>query len=343
MTDALSQVMIGLARGGVGLVSFSHCTVLPVGQASARQLAIYNDEQAESMRKTVEGIHAAGALCSLQLNHGGRFAVVDERMGPSNPVLKTNAGIQLYPCREATLADIDEIVEAFRSGALRAKKVGFDCVMIHAAHGYLLEQFLSPLFNRRTDEYGGSLENRSRLLRRVVKVVREAVGPEIPVLVKMNSEDFAENGLSLEDSTKVATWLAEDGVALIEVSGGSIIGKFTGISQGAAATSGYHAGAASAWRRAIHEANPNTHTLIALVGGLRSCESCNQFIADGVCDIVSLARPFIREPDLVQHWQADPHYTAQCISCSACHVLIKKNEGFLCPVRRAQEKDKETK
>jgi len=343
MSDTLAEVMIALARGGVALVTFSHTMVHPLGQASPRMLAIYTDEQAESMRKAVDGIHAAGSLCSLQLNHGGRFAIVDGRMGPSNPDLKTSTGVALHPCREMTTADIDEVVEAFRAGAVRAKKVGFDCVTIHAAHGYLLSEFLSPLFNVRKDEYGGSLENRARILRRIVKVCREAVGPEVPILVKLNSEDFADNGLTVEESTKIATWLVEDGVALIETSGGSIIGRFTGIRGGAAATSGYHAEAAAAWRRAIHAAYPDTHCLIALVGGLRSCEDCNKFIADGVCDIVSLARPLIREPDLVQHWQSDPHYKAQCISCGACHVLIKKDEGFGCPVRRAQEKKEEAK
>jgi len=337
MTDTLAEVLISLARGGVGLITFSHTMVHPLGQASVRMLAIYNDEQAESMKKAIDGIHAAGSLCSVQLNHGGRFSLVDDRIGPSNPELMAITGVPLRPCREMTIADIDEVVEAFRSGAVRAKKVGFDCVTIHAAHGYLLSEFLSPLFNVRKDEYGGSLENRARILRRVVKVCREAVGPEIPILVKMNSEDFAENGLTVKESTTVATWLVEDGVALIETSGGSIIGRYSGIRRGAEATSGYHAEAAAAWRRAIHAAKPDTHCLIALVGGLRSYDSCNKFIADGVCDIVSFSRPLIRDPDLIQHWQSDPHYVSQCSSCGGCHTLIKNNEGFGCLLRRAQE------
>lgn len=94
-------------------------------------------------------------------------------------------------------------------------------------------------------------------------------------------------------------------------------------------------------RKVIHEAKPDAHCLIALVGSLRSCDSCNKFIADGVCGVVSLSRPFICESDLVKRWEAKPHYTSQCVSCLACHALIKKNEGFYCPVRRNHEKAKE--
>lgn len=338
MTAPLAEAMAALARGGVGLVTFSHTTVAPEGQASVRQLAIYTDEQAESMRAAVAAVHAAGALCALQLNHGGRFAIGDARVGASDVALDTSSGVPLRPCRAATAADLDAIVAAFRAGAARAARVGFDCVTVHAAHGYLLSQFLSPLFNRRTDEYGGSLENRARLLRRVVAACRAAVGPAVPVLVKLNTEDFAAGGLTVAESAQVAQWLAADGVALVEASGGSIVGRYTGIRTGAAATSGYHAQAARTWRDTLHAAGLG-RCLVALVGGLRAGDACNRFLADGVCDIVALSRPLIREPDLVQHWQSDPHYVAQCISCSACHAAIKKDQGYFCPVARAQHQD----
>lgn len=338
MTAPLAEAMAALARGGVGLVTFSHTTVAPEGQASVRQLAIYTDAQAESMRAAVAAVHAAGALCSLQLSHGGRFALSDARVGPSDVALATAAGVPLRPCRAATAADLDGIVAAFRDGAVRAARAGFDCVTVHAAHGYLLSQFLSPLFNRRTDEYGGPLANRARLLRRVVAACRAALGPAVPVLVKLNTDDFAAGGLTVAESAQVAQWLAADGAALVEASGGSIVGRFTGIRTGAAATEGYHAAAARTWRTALHAAGLG-RCLVALVGGLRAADACNRFLADGVCDIVALSRPLIREPDLVQHWRADPHYVAQCISCSACHAAIKKDLGYFCPVARAQQKD----
>ena len=339
MTPALAEAMAALARGGVGLVTFSHTTVAPEGQASPRQLGIYTDAQAASLRPAVAAVHAAGALCSLQLSHGGRLALPTPAgaVGPSDVPLATATGVPLRACRAATAADLDAIVAAFAAGAARAARAGFDCVTVHAAHGYLLSEFLSPLFNCRTDAYGGALENRARLLRRVVAACRAALGPAVPVLVKLNTEDFAAGGLAVAESAQVACWLAADGAALVEASGGSPVGRCSGIRTGAAATPAYHAAAARAWRDALHAAGLG-RCRVALVGGLRGADACSRLVADGVCDIVALSRPLIREPDLVLRWQADPHYVAKCISCSACHAAIKKDQGYFCPVARSQTK-----
>ena len=159
---------------------------------------------------------------AVQLNHGGRSAVtVEGKIGPSDVKLRNvYRNFDLTDCHEMTVEDIDAMVLEYVRAAVRAKSVGFDCVMIHGAHGYLLEQFLSPLYNKRTDEYGGPIENRARFLLRVVTRVREVLGEDFPVAVKLNTSDFAEGGLTVEDSTKVAVMLAEAGVSFIEASGG---------------------------------------------------------------------------------------------------------------------------
>ena len=136
MTPVLADTMGALARGGVALVTFSHTMVAPLGQAGPRQLAIYTDEQADSMRGAVDQVHAAGSLCALQLNHAGRFAIVEPRMGASDVELKTAAGVALYPCHAATADELDAVVEAFRAAAVRAtKSVPTPCIAVYTMVG----------------------------------------------------------------------------------------------------------------------------------------------------------------------------------------------------------------
>jgi len=301
MSTALAAEMEKLAVHHVGLVIFSYFFTEECGRAAKFQLSMANDAAAESCRAIVKRIHELGGHCVAQICHAGLEG--SDSMGPSKG--------QKPESREMTLEDIRRTVTEFGKAALRAKNVGFDIVMIHAAHGYLLSQFLCPLMNRRTDEYGGSLENRARIVREVAREIRKMVGPDYPIAVKMNVEDNAEGGMTIDESTQVALWLAEDSVQLFEAS------CMKAIQPKKVGTCYNRAGAAS-WRKALREKYP--HALVSLVGGVRSQKEAEDCLSTGVCDLISMARPFIREPDLVDIWRADPSHEAvsKCVSCGAC-------------------------
>jgi 2,4-dienoyl-CoA reductase-like NADH-dependent reductase (Old Yellow Enzyme family) len=219
-TERLTGLMAELARGGVGLIISGHAFVVPQGQAGPRQLGCYDDALTSGLAEMAGAVHAAGGRIALQLAHAGLQAPAKLTGGP--PVGPSSdpppAG---SPGRELTPAEIADLAAAFGRAASRAREAGFDAVQIHAAHAYLLSQFLSPAFNHRSDDYGGPIENRARALLEVYGQVRRAVGADFPVMIKINSSDFLEGGLTPEDSIKAVQLLVEAGLDAVELSGGT--------------------------------------------------------------------------------------------------------------------------
>ena len=196
------------------------------------------------------------------------------------------------PRKQMSLADIQQVVQAFAHAAQRAKAAGFDGVQIHSAHGYLLSQFLSPIYNQRTDMYGGKIHNRARTILEILQAIRKAVGPDYPILVKLNSRDFAENGLSLADSVRVGVMLNDNGIDAIELSGGlHISGKMGAIRTGikSEADEAYFREGAKTFKEKVR-------VPLILVGGIRSFQVAERLVEQGVADYISMSRPFIREP-----------------------------------------------
>ena len=325
MTPELAEIMLELARHHVGIIGFSFCFVAENGRACPKQLGIETDQVAETYRKTVSDIKALGSVPMLQLAHGGRFSITSDPVGPSSTELTGFDGKPLPKCREASKEDIDRIVKEFAAAAVRAKEVGFEIIMLHACHLNLISQFLSPMYNRRTDEYGGSLENRARFLLTIVREIKKAVGDDYPIAVKLNTEDTfsSELNFTIEESAQVAAWLAEAGVCLVEASGGGLGARFTGSRPGKESVEGYHKEGARLWKKAIKDAGYEGKTLVALVGGVRSRKTAEEFLNDGTCDVISVSRPLIREPDIVDKWMEDPEYRAKCVSCNGCFRLGK--------------------
>ena len=224
VTPKLMKMMSDLAGGGVGLIITSHAYVRPDGQAGPWQLGIYKDELIPGLQEMADAVHRAGGRIVVQLAHAGNFAA--EKLIAQPPLVVSDyEGLAQSPRREISAGDIGEIVKAFAEAAARAKAAGFDGVQIHSAHGYFLSQFLSPIFNRRRDEYGGSVVNRARIHLEIYQAIREATGNNFPVLIKMNCRDFSENGLSLDESVQAAGLLANAGLDAIEVSGGLLTGE----------------------------------------------------------------------------------------------------------------------
>jgi 2,4-dienoyl-CoA reductase-like NADH-dependent reductase (Old Yellow Enzyme family) len=217
-TSRLIDMMAKLAEGDVGLIVTGHSYVSREGQAGPWQMGIHNEATLPGLTQMAEAVRRQGGKIAVQLAHAGAVANTSlsgtEAIGPS--VIQEN---DKAPCREMNQEDIERIVSAFGEAAARAKRSGFDAVQIHAAHGYLLSQFLSPATNHRTDLYGGTLSNRARITLEVLRSVRHSVGPDYPVLIKINSEDFVEGGFSVEEMLEFSALLEEAGVDAVELSG----------------------------------------------------------------------------------------------------------------------------
>lgn len=323
MTPELAEMMLELARHHVGIIGFSYTFVSESGRGLQKQIGNTSDEVMETFKKVVSDVKALGSVPMMQLMHAGRYSVSGDPIGPSAVDVTGADGNLLPKCREATREDIEQVIKDFVDATVRAKNAGFEIVEIHSAHGLLFAQFLNPAFNRRTDEYGGSLENRARLLLTVIREIKKAVGDDFPIAVKLNTDDTfpPEMDFSVEDSAQVAAWLAEAGVCLIEASGGFIGARFHGCRTGKDCVEGYHMEGARLWKKAIKEAGFEDKTMVALVGGIKTCGAANGFLNDGTCDAISISRPLLREPDLVDKWMENQEYRAKCVSCNKCFTL----------------------
>jgi 2,4-dienoyl-CoA reductase-like NADH-dependent reductase (Old Yellow Enzyme family) len=332
-TLKLTDLMIELARGGVGLIVSSHAYVSPEGQAGFKQLGVYNDELLPGLASMAEAVHDNGGKIVMQLAHAGFFG--SAKLSGHTPLAPSSVeGFAKGPRKEMTVMDIKGVIRAFAAAAQRAKRAGFDGVQIHAAHGYLLSQFLSPAFNRRRDEYGGDIRNRSKVLVDVLAAVRAAVGNSYPVLVKMNCQDFIENGLTLEDSLQVGTLLAEKGIDAIELSGGVLIGgKLSPSRVGiqSAEKEAYFQEEARAFKAKIN-------VPLILVGGNRSFRVAEGLVNEGTADYISMSRALIREPGLINRWKAGDLSRAACVSDNMCFQPAMKGDGIYCVTEERERK-----
>jgi len=284
------------AVGGAGLVISEATAVEARGRISPADTGLWNDEQAEAWAPIVEFIEAQGAVPGIQLAHAGRKAstqppwmrgkAVDVANGGWTPVAPSAIAFDDgYPMPEALdTAGIAAIVEAFRASTLRALDSGFKVVQIHAAHGYLLHEFLSPLSNARTDAWGGSFDNRIRLTREVVRSVRSIWPERLPLFVRISATDWADGGWDIEQSLELSRILAREGVDLIDVSSGGLAAH-----QNIVVGPGYQVPFAARIRR---EANIAT----GAVGMITEPGQAEAIVANGEADLVLLGRELLRDP-----------------------------------------------
>ena len=330
-TPKLIDMMTALAQGGVGLIITSHAYVSPEGQAGPWQLGIYRDELVPGFESMTRAVHDKGGKIVMQLAHAGYFAAA-KLTGQAPMAPSAVAGFAKGPRREMTLDDIRQVVSAYGAAAKRARQAGFDGVQIHSAHGYLLSQFLSPAFNQRSDQYGGEIHKRARALIEVLQSVRSAVGKDYPVLVKMNCQDYIENGLNLEDSLQAGVLLAKSGIDAIELSGGILTGgKLSPIRVGADSQKDvYYRPEAIAFKGQVE-------VPLILVGGNRSFQVAERLIDEGVADYLSMARPLIREPGLINRWKSGDLAKAACVSDNMCFGPARKGDGIYCLTEERQK------
>jgi 2,4-dienoyl-CoA reductase-like NADH-dependent reductase (Old Yellow Enzyme family) len=327
VTEDLLEFYKTLAKGGVGLIITGITSVHPSGHGYPNQLAIESDDSIPSLNKLSDYIHKNGEGCKtvLQLGHNGRQSMTIglEPIAPSAIEEPLN---NLMP-REMTVEEIEEITEAFAEATRRAMEAGFDGVQLHAAHGYLLSEFLSPHTNRRTDDYGGTTEKRVKIIEEIYKKALKKVGNDYPIMIKMNGDDFLEGGIDINESKKIATFFSQLGMAAIEVSGGmwEVVLKTK-------EELGWMPAMLPESRVDIFSKDQEAYNLpyakvfkklikvpLILVGGLKSLDVIEKILQEEDADFIALCRPLIREPDLPNRWlKGIGDLTCDCISCNSC-------------------------
>jgi 2,4-dienoyl-CoA reductase-like NADH-dependent reductase (Old Yellow Enzyme family) len=286
------------AAGGLGLVIVEATAVEARGRISTHDLGIWDDSQIAGLARLASFIKQQGAVPAIQIAHAGRKASTAPAFAGGAPLLPDAGGWPVVSSVATAfddrspvpapldLAGIDTIVAAFGAAAARARQAGFEVVEVHAAHGYLLHQFLSPLVNTRTDAYGGSYDNRTRLVKRVCQAVRAAWPADLPLFVRLSATDWVDGGWSPDQTVALAHHLSEEGVDLIDCSSG-------GIALGVAvpAAPGYQV----PFSQRIKDTTP---MLTAAVGLITAPEQADQVVRHGQADFVLLGRPLLRDP----HW-----------------------------------------
>lgn len=291
----LNMLYHAFAWGGCGLVVTGNVMVNRNALGEPGNVVIDEASDMDALTAWATQATQNDTACFVQLNHPGKQSprfVSKETYAPSAIPLSGGYKAAFRTPLEMTQAMIEDTIHRFAIAALKVKDAGFTGVQIHAAHGYLISQFLSPLHNQRTDHYGGTLDNRARFLMEIVKAIRSHVGPPFPIGVKMNVDDFQEGGFSAQESLKVMQWLDEAGIDFIEISGGSY--EQPVMTEGREGEPIYFLSFAKKIKETIQAP-------LVVTGGFRTLESMHRAIAEGHCDFVGLARPFALNPSLIKH------------------------------------------
>jgi len=323
-TDHSVRLYRELGKGQIGLVVSGYAFVSSHGQANPGQYGIHHDGMIPGMRRIVEETHRGGSRIALQIVHAGVNSGYLLRKGITLLAMSRLADMN-RPHRQMTAEDIEGIIADFAAAAVRGRETGFDAVQLHGAHGYLMSQAISPLFNHRTDRWGGSAENRRRFHVEVVRRVRKAVGNDFPLMIKFGVMDDRAGGLTLEEGIEAAKQMVAAGIDAIEISAG--VGQPAATAREGDPEQTPFRGRAAALRRQVD-------VPVILVGGIRTPETAESVIDSGDADLVSMCRPFIREPGLLLRWQAGDRSPAKCISCNRCFPIVSRGEPLECGEER---------
>lgn len=342
-----------VAAGGVAMTTVAYCSVSFDGRAFSREMWM-REEIVPELQRLTRAIHGEGAAASIQLAHCGFFAskpvIKRQPLGPSRKFCT----FRMTFSREMTREEIERVTEDFGRAAALAREAGFDAVEIHAGHGYLLSQFLSPYTNQRRDEFGGSLENRLRFPAGVIRHVRERMGPDFPILVKMNLRDGFEGGLELEEAVEVARRFEAEGASALILSGGFTARTPFYMMRGRVPLREWVEGRRSLVEKLglllfgrffvqtypfeelffledARKVRKATRLPLVLVGGVCSLENMEKAMEEGF-DFVQIGRALIREPDLVRRLERGEWQRSKCDHCNRCVAEMEKG-GVWCVSR----------
>jgi 2,4-dienoyl-CoA reductase-like NADH-dependent reductase (Old Yellow Enzyme family) len=290
------------AEGGAGLLLTGNVMIDRRAMTGPGGVVLEDERHLDRFRQWAEIARSGGAQVWVQLNHPGRqtFANMGQQaLAPSAVALEMGSFSKLFSePKPMTEDDIEEVIQRFAKSAALAEKAGFTGVQIHAAHGYLLSQFLSPLTNRRTDRWGGSLENRARLLLSVIEAIRQAVSPQFCVAVKLNSADFQRGGFDTDDARQVIEWLNEQPIDLLELSGGS----YEAPAMQGEARDGRTLAREAFFLEMATELASVARMPVMVTGGIRRLPVVEQVLDSGIA-MAGIATALAIEPNLVKHWR----------------------------------------
>ncbi|MCT4613746.1 MAG: NADH:flavin oxidoreductase [Marinifilaceae bacterium] len=316
VTDRVKEEYRKLSKGGVGNIIVEFTNILEEEKTYPGILSLATDKHILGMSELAKIIHENNTNAFVQIGYGGSTTSMPiegrEILGPS---AVPNISTGIVP-KEMNEADIKKIVNGMAEAALRAKNANFDGVEIHAAHGYLFSQFLSPYFNQRTDNYGGSITNRGRIILESLDAMRKKVGSQYPILIKMHCDDqWGDKGLSVEDSIKLAKELEKRGITAIEFSGGNIDNQ-TGNSP--LKPKLHKIEDQSYFKDEVRKIAEELSVPVILVGGNRNVELMNHILNNSKIQYFALSRTLLSEPDLPNKWMENPEKKPRCVSCNNC-------------------------
>lgn len=321
ITDELIDVYEDLAKGGVGTIITGMFGVDEYSRSFPLMVGTYYDEYINNLELLVRAVHNNNSKVVIQLAHTGIKAIPDNGENPLGPSQMIYRDRQIS---EMSKEYIENLAIKFAEAAVKSKQAGADGVQIHAAHGYLISQFLSPHYNNRNDEYGGDIKGRSKILFKIYREMRDAVGDDFPIWIKINSTDMIEGGLTFEDTTWVCKELDKIGIDAIELSGGlatspSSLPMYIDRSNKKSGTFSDYAQTLSGEVKAS----------IISVGGYRERDVCQDWLNKGNIEAISLSRPLVCDPDLPIQWMEGKNTKSRCVSCNRCS---DEEVGFGCKV-----------
>ena len=287
VSDEMLRYYKEICEGGyIGLVITEHAYICMNGKAGPGQMSVAEDGVIPGLTKLAELIHDCGSKAVCQINHAGSGTNPDYTGGlmPVAPSAVGHPKRPDTPVREMTVAEIEELPKLFADAARRAMAAGFDGVEIHACHGYLLNQFYSPMTNFRTDDYGGSLENRIRIIRKCIAAVREAIGPHAILAVRLGGSDYEEGGATIKDAVAACKCFVEDGANLIDISGGMCSFSIPGRN-----FAGFFRDVSEAVKQAVD-------VPVILTGGVWSAEKAEGLLLEGAADMIGVGRAMLKNP-----------------------------------------------
>lgn len=326
LTEKLYSIYETLAKNEIGLIITGYANIVEEEQPNPGMMGIYDDSFVDEYSRLTDIVHRYDSKIVMQLAYGGtktNYKLGDRTIYSPSEVPERSTGVAGKPM---TKEEIDYIVNSFAKAAKRAKDSGFDGVEIHGAHSYLINQFLSPYYNKRTDRYGGSLENRMRFLVEIYNKSREYVGDDYPILVKLTASEFFEGGLTFEETKLMCKKLDSLGVDCIELSG-NIHGK-AGAMAGQT-FDGYEIREEGYFIEYAKVISDMVDIPVITVGGFKDTDNIESTLNESSIDFFGLSRPLLAEPDLVKRWKRGSTAPIKCIRCSKCRTL----EGNYCTLK----------
>jgi len=334
VTDLLIKYHTDLAKGGIGLIITGIVSIDEEGKAGRGQACLYDDSHIEGQKKLVDAVHEFSEVkIAPQLNHAGRQGRIP--VAPSPVLFKPR---NVMP-RELTKEEIEGVINNFVNAGRRAYESGYDMIQLNAGHGWLLCNFLSPYTNKRTDEFGGNLHDRTKVLVDIYNGIVDEVGKDFPIMLKLQTQDFINGGLTLEEGREIANILVNTGYNAIEPSGGGgdtmmIPGKnYPSIMVKSEEDENY-------FLPNVNELKPiMKDSKIILMGGVRNPLTAEKFLKDRVADYIAISRPLICEPDLPNKWKNGELSPPLCNNCNSCYMSILSG-SVKCTVKRKLERQR---